>query len=184
MRWTEDAGWTTAFGFKTRHAGANAVFFGDSIGGNHDAIAFASATDPDRTFLQFRIEGDFTARKKAVAINVQDAVGWSHVAPPTLICQPHFPRKQVENSYSQGQPMSNLFLTLPHMMKLLKLSSLSLEMEAALPSLKAQRTLAQSCEVDSPVWIELPWVHAYKMNSYPASIATMPEKCRGVIVLH
>jgi hypothetical protein len=39
---------------------------------------------------------------------VQDAVGRSHVAPPTLFCQPHFPSKQVENSYSQGQPMSNL----------------------------------------------------------------------------
>jgi hypothetical protein len=108
MRWTEDAGWTPALGFKTRHACADAEFLGDPVGGNDDAVAFASATDPDRTFLQFRIEGDFTTCKKAVAINVQDAVGRSHVAPPTLFCQPLFPSKQVENSYSQGQPMSNL----------------------------------------------------------------------------
>jgi hypothetical protein len=93
---------TTAFGFKARHARADAVFLGDSIGGNDDAIASASTTDPDRPFLQFRIEGDFTARKEAVAINVKNAVGWFHVAPPTLFCQPQFPSKQVEKSYSQG----------------------------------------------------------------------------------
>jgi hypothetical protein len=108
MRWTQDAPWTKTFGFKTRHAGADAEFLGDPIGGNDDAIPFATASDPDRTFQQFRIEGDFAACKKAVAINVQDAVGRSHVAPPTLFCHPHFPSKQVENSYSQGQPMSNL----------------------------------------------------------------------------
>ena len=108
MRWTEDTVWTTAFGFKTRHTRADAVFLGNPVGGNDNAIAFASATDPDRTLLQFRIEGDFADCKKAVAINVQDAVGRSHVASPTLICQPLFPSKQVENSYSQGQPMSHL----------------------------------------------------------------------------
>jgi hypothetical protein len=39
---------------------------------------------------------------------VQDAVGRSHVASPTLFCQSQFPSKQVEKSYSQGQPMSHL----------------------------------------------------------------------------
>jgi len=64
MRWTEDADWTPALGFKTRHACADAEFLGDPVGGNDDAVAFATATHPNRAFLQFRIEGDFAACKK------------------------------------------------------------------------------------------------------------------------
>ena len=95
MRGTEDAGWTTALGFKTRHASADAVFFGDSVGGNDDAIPLASATDPDRAFLQFRIEGDFAACKKAVAINVQDAA--QHYNENVNVCAKVFGIKALDN---------------------------------------------------------------------------------------
>ena len=80
MGWAENAFGTKPLGFKTRQTRYNPIFFGNSIRGNDDAIPLTAAPNPDRLFLQFRIEGDFAARKEAVAIHMQDSIGRFHLA--------------------------------------------------------------------------------------------------------
>ena len=106
MRRAQDAFRTAALGFKAGHAGADAEFLGEPVGGDHDAVTAPTAADPDRLLLQLGIQRDLAAGEKAVAVDVQDAVGWFHLAPVNLARHPDLPRKQFKNSYSHGQRLS------------------------------------------------------------------------------
>src|SRR5580704_14459529 len=78
MRSAEHTRGAKTRGLETGHAGLDAEFFGDAVGGNDNAIATPAAADPDGPALQFGIEGDFAACKKAVGVHMQDAIFLAH----------------------------------------------------------------------------------------------------------
>ena len=78
MRPAQHAARTQPLRLETCHAGFDAEFFRRVIGRDDDAVAAPAAADPDRTMLQISslvfCQCDFAARKKTVAIHVQNPV--------------------------------------------------------------------------------------------------------------
>ena len=58
VRLAQDAAGAKAFGFKAGGAGLDAVFLGEPVGGDDDAVAAPAAADPHRAAFQLGIERD------------------------------------------------------------------------------------------------------------------------------
>lgn len=75
MRFAEDAIRAKAFGFEAGGAGLDAVFFGETIGGDDDAVAAPAATDPDGATFQLGVERDLATGEEGISVDVQNAIG-------------------------------------------------------------------------------------------------------------
>jgi hypothetical protein len=78
LRTAKDALGTKPRGFKAGHAGLDAIIFGETVGGDDDAVATAPATDPDGTLLKLGVQCDFATGEKTIAVYVEDAVHLAH----------------------------------------------------------------------------------------------------------
>ncbi len=74
MRPAQHTARTKAFRLETRHARLDAEFLRGPVRRDDDAVATPPAAHPHGPALQFFIERNFAARKKTVAIHVQNPV--------------------------------------------------------------------------------------------------------------
>ena len=74
MRFAEDAAGAEPLRLEAGGAGLDAVFLGEPVGGNDDAIAASAAANPDGPAFQLGIERDFATGEETVAIHMQDSV--------------------------------------------------------------------------------------------------------------
>ena len=106
MRFAQDAARTKPLRLETGHAGFDAEFFCEPIGGDHDAVAAPPAADPNGALLQFGIQRDFATGEETVAVNVQDAIVAAHVALNNLTRREIPPRNKDEKIFRLGQHLS------------------------------------------------------------------------------
>ena len=106
MRFAQDAARTKPLRLETRHAGFDAEFFGEPVGGDHYAVAAPPAADPNGALLQLGIQRDFATGEEAVAVNVQDAIVGAHIALNNLARCRIPPRNKDEKIFRLGRHLS------------------------------------------------------------------------------
>ncbi len=78
VRFAEDAVGAKALGLEAGGAGLDAVFFGEAVGGDDDAVAAPAAANPDGPAFQPGIERDLATGEEGISVDVQDAIVFRH----------------------------------------------------------------------------------------------------------